>query len=175
MQQANPRQVAPTDDMPIQPTGSDRSTVKTSAPPKHPSFSPEEAITALAQHGLNGAAVIAASIVEAATLRRAKEAADAVELTFLQRVLHGHEAGQLSQRDLALIYQQYRSVARSGHGARWDSVIPFTRIMIENHMYSEPDPDGRWRGPWPLAWGTSIPARGVSVVYRLYDAHGLLC
>lgn len=104
-----------------------------------------------------------------ADMEAAERLATEAEHRFLSDIAAKHRAGQLSQHDLCKVYEGYRAVARAGHSTRWDSVVPFSVVEITHKAFNEPQADGRWRGSWPYPRGTSLPARGQSVVYHLYD------
>lgn len=141
-----------------------------------PRLNPAQAHDLLARFQLDGVAVERAREIERAAIEQARAAADQTEYQFLRTVARLHEAGLITQRQLAEIYPAYRALSgRSGFTSRWDEVLPLKQSMVENDLFFDPDPDGRWRGAWPLQCGTSVPLTGTSVVYYLYDAAGECC
>ncbi len=107
--------------------------------------------------------------------QRAIDAAEEAECALARSIAQQMNDGRISQREVAKKYQAFRVLARPGYSSRWDEFVPLTRAMIENQMFYDPDPDGKWRGPWPLDWGTSVPLPGQSVVYYLYDGSFTCC
>jgi len=108
-------------------------------------------------------------------LAEAERLLDHAERRFLKDVEAGYRSGRFTQRDLRQIYEGYRPLARPGHSARWDETVSFKSSLVIGQMYNEPDSDGRWRGPWPLYSGLSLPAARQAVVYYLYDGSGACC
>lgn len=48
---------------------------------------------------------------------------------------------------------------------------PAVSSRVDRH---EPDAEGMWSGPWPLAYETNYPPRQQSVVYALFDSDDLV-
>lgn len=106
----------------------------------------------------------------------------AAEEQLLHRAGVMYAGGELDVDGLLSLNESLRPIALPGWTKRWDAAIslsagrlPNLRKHLRYHRRNAPnDPDGTWRGAWPLNGGP-VPIDGISVVYVLYDEDGVPC
>lgn len=107
-----------------------------------------------------------------ATLQAAQEQA---EDQVIHRAACDYQAGHLSIEELFTLYKWIRERTVGRILTRWNQHMPreawsqCIRHTVNRIHLHRPDPDGTWRGIYPLDRSVRYPAPGVSVVYVLFD------
>jgi hypothetical protein len=102
----------------------------------------------------------------------------AAEEQFVHRVGVEFAAGHLSEMDLRDLYYEFRDIAASGFGKRWDAAvaIPWSKLTKQTGAWRPNGPGGSWHGSGVPIWPNDpCPANGISVVYVLYEADWSPC
>lgn len=114
---------------------------------------------------------------------RLTQAQTEAEEQVLHRIAVDYKAGRITENHLCDIYVEFRECAMSGFSNRWNAAMPYMpagriRGLIRKREFAAifaADSDGNWRGEYPLAWDSSRPKTGQSVVYVLYDTDNVPC
>ena len=113
-----------------------------------------------------------------ATLTAAQEQA---EDQLIHRAACDYQAGRLSIGALFSLYTWVRVRTVGGLLIRWNRHMPAEaevksiRHTVNRLRRHRPDPDGVWRGTFPLDDSARFPATGANVVYVLYDEANRPC
>lgn len=122
-----------------------------------------------------------------AKVERLNELRRQAEDQLIHRVAVDYQAGRITVDQVYALYQTCRGIvlpARTvngrkcpGFGTRWDDAVPteLRKQRLPGTTKHRPDPDGNWRGTYPLVEGVRYPPYGVNVVYVLYDADNNPC
>jgi hypothetical protein len=119
-------------------------------------------------------------------LRERQFALAAAQIEAENQLLHRAGAmldvGELDIDGLLSLSAALSPVALAGWTKRWDAAISLKAGLLPNlrkHLNYQRrnapnEPDGTWRGTWPLN-GSPVPISGVPVVYVLYEDDGKPC
>lgn len=99
----------------------------------------------------------------------------------IERAGRDYNAGRLDIEELFALYEWIRPRTVGKIRDRWNRHMPreawsqCLRHTIERRDRHRPDPDGAWRGTYPLHPASRYPGSGVSVIYVLYDDADQAC
>jgi hypothetical protein len=99
----------------------------------------------------------------------------------IHRAATDYQAGLVSIEDLLALYLWIRPRTVGGILYRWNRHMPAEaaaqtiRHTVNRIKRHQADPDGIWRGAFPLDPSSRFPATGTSVVYVLFDESNTPC
>jgi predicted GIY-YIG superfamily endonuclease len=108
-------------------------------------------------------------------IARLKQAQEEAEEQVIQRAASDYRAGRLGIEDLQALYLSIKQRTVGGILFRWNRHMPdeaavqTIRHTVKRLRRHQADPDGVWRGSYPLDPSSRFPASGTSVVYVLFD------
>lgn len=92
------------------------------------------------------------------------------ETQVLHRVGTAFRAGEIDHHQLYAIYERYKAIGVVGRKTRWDDNVDLSwRLMSYLSTQLPNGPEGSWVGEYPILHGATAPARGIAVVYVLFD------
>jgi predicted GIY-YIG superfamily endonuclease len=123
---------------------------------------------------------IAASLHHVELLRekelKLEAARHEAETQVLHRVGAAYRAGEIDLQQLYAIYEHYKAIGLVGRKTRWDENVDVPwRQMTYLSTQLPNGPEGSWVGEYPILHGTTAPARGIAVVYVLFDEDNEPC
>jgi len=102
------------------------------------------------------------------------EAREQAEVQLLHRAASEYRANQLTISEVIDLFAAYRDVGSQGKTRRWNAAFPVA-YQAMSYMLRPNGPEGTWVGEWPSPEDSACPARGVAVVYVLFDEANQPC
>lgn len=116
--------------------------------------------------------------IEAVHARQAKllAARESAEEQLLHRLGSAFRCGEIGVSELIQVYSRYKDLDIVGRSKRWNKHVGIhwqsMAAMSERGLNG---PEGTWIGDWPVHYLAPAPAKGISVVYVLFDAENEPC
>lgn len=112
-----------------------------------------------------------------AKLRTLYDCQAEAETQIIHRIACDFEAGRIGTRELYDVFMRLKATAADGFNKRWSARFPdqYNAHRMRYVYLNLPDPDGNWRGLFPLGPTEVAPPAGQSVVYVLFDAANAPC
>ncbi|MFE9777774.1 GIY-YIG nuclease family protein [Streptomyces sp. NPDC005775] len=134
----------------------------------------KEAISLAERLGGDVGKSIAATLHHVELLREKEAKLEAArheaEAQVMHRVGAAFRLGEIDHYQLVAVYEHYKAMGLTGRMHRWDEHVDISwKVMTHLSRQLPNGPEDSWVGEYPFHEATSAPAKGIAVVYVLFD------